>query len=78
MLGHASGLKDDYEELDPMLSEMYSDDLAPLLKSVCRDAKVEDPLQWIIDEKLDDQESMFMDGMGSVSISFFLSHILFG
>ena len=77
MLGHASGLKDDFGELDSMLSEVYSDDLAPLLKGVYRDVKVEDPLQWIIDEKLDDQETMFMDGMRFISI-FFLSNILFG
>ena len=77
MLGHASGLKDDFGELDSMMSEVYSDDLAPLLKGLYRDVKVEDPLQWIIDEKLDDQETMFMDGMRLISI-FFLSNILFG
>ena len=77
MLGHASGLKDDYEGLDPVLREVYSDDLAPLLEGVRRDVKVEDPLQWIIDEKLDDQETMFMDGMRFIFI-FFLSNILFG
>ena len=37
MLGHASGLKDDFGELDSMLSEVYSDDLAPLLKGVYRE-----------------------------------------
>lgn len=62
MIGQTSRLNDDSSDFDPGLDEESSDDLVHLLKDVRGDLDIKDPMKWIINEKLDDKESMFMDG----------------
>lgn len=64
MLGQASGLNNDSDgpESTSDAEAKSSDDLVNILKGVCGDLEVKDPLEWIINEKLDDKDSMLMDG----------------
>lgn len=62
MIGQTSRFNDDSDDFDPGLDEESGDDLVHLLKDVRGDLDIEDPMRWIINERLDDKESMFMDG----------------